>query len=752
MKTLRSFPPLAAWLVFSLLQGTGRSAAETPQATWEKIAPFFTPPPQFANDFGHYRSPLEFYGGERVKTAADWQRRRQEILVRWQSMMGSWPPVINTPKVEILQTTRRENFFQNRIRFQWLPNEMTEGYLLIPDGQGARPAVLVVYYEPETAIGLGKEYRDFAYQLARRGFVTLSMGNRAGLDSKTYAIYYPSQENAAIQPLSALAYAAANACQVLANRKEVDPQRIGVMGHSFGGKWAMFASCLYEKFACAVWSDPGIVFDESRPSVNYWEPWYLGYEPGHWRTRGIITPTNPRTGLYKRLVAEGYDLVELHALMAPRPFLVSGGSEDQPRRWQALNHTVKVNELLGYHNRVAMTNRPEHSPNAESNEQIYRFFEHFLLPIRLERHQIDAFPAGYQAAVAELNGDGRPDVIALSTNADRVDWYENPSWKRHPVARTEKNIDLAVRDLDGDGKPEIALASGFYFNEASRGGQISLLRPPKQPDEVWRIEPIATDPVVHRLRWGDLDGDGKPELLHAPIFGPGSRATRDPKPSHLWAFRPPAVAGQGSWNPWKIDETLTVLHALYVGDLDGDGRDELLTASFEGIHRFDFEGTGPAATWRKLKIAAGAGPLDSTPGAARGSSEVAPGRLEPDRPYIAAIEPWHGHQVVVYTPPKAGGFWQRRVLDGSLQEGHALAVADFDQDGADEIIAGWRGGEGGLAYYDSQDDCFERFQKIVLDRGITVEGAVAVDLNLDRRPDLVAIAGKTNNLVWYENR
>ena len=64
--------------------------------------------------------------------------------------------------------------------------------------------------------------------------------------------------------------------------------------------------------------------------------------------------------------------------MAPRPFLVSGGSEDSPRRWAALNHTIAVNRLLGYSNRVAMTNRPKHSPNDESNAQIYAFFQHFL--------------------------------------------------------------------------------------------------------------------------------------------------------------------------------------------------------------------------------------------------------------------------------------------------------------------------------------------------------------------------------------
>jgi hypothetical protein len=140
----------------------------------------------------------------------------------------------------------------------------------------------------------------------------------------------------------------------------------------------MFASCLYEKFACAAWSDPGIVFDESRPSVNYWEPWYLGYHQPPWRERGVITDQNPARGLYPRLRAEGHDLHELHALMAGRPFFVSGGSEDPPSRWQSLNHTIQVNQLLGLDGLVGMSNRPDHDPNADSNSLIYAFFEHFL--------------------------------------------------------------------------------------------------------------------------------------------------------------------------------------------------------------------------------------------------------------------------------------------------------------------------------------------------------------------------------------
>ena len=192
-----------------------------------------------------------------------------------------------------------------------------------------------------------------------------------------------------VQPLSALAYAAANAHTVLAQRPEVHPDRIGIIGHSFGGKWALMASCLYDKFACAVWSDPGIVFDErdrrkENPSgsVNYWDVWYLGFEPGAAADpknagpfRKLPSEGQPRTGAYKALVEGGHDLVELHALMAPRPFLVSGGTADLPERWPALNHAIAVNKLLGFDHRVAMTNRDTHDPTEEANEQVYRFFE-----------------------------------------------------------------------------------------------------------------------------------------------------------------------------------------------------------------------------------------------------------------------------------------------------------------------------------------------------------------------------------------
>lgn len=340
---------------------------------WEKIAAHFKPPAEHAGKLGEYRSPLLFNDGSPVKTPEDWQRRRQEIRDHWHAVTGAWPPVIEKPKLEYVETAKREDFTQHKVRVQVAPEHLVDGYLLVPEGEGPFPAVVVPFYEPETSVGLKQSpMLDFAYQLTKRGFVTLSIGGPGGEPTD------PGPDGRLLQPLSYCGYVAANCHSALAALPQVDPKRIGVIGHSYGGKWALFASCFYDKFAAACWSDPGIVWDEQRANVNYWEPWYLGREQGVTRKPGIPTKDNRRTGAYKTLVETGHDLHELHALMAPRPFLVSGGSEDPPERWIPLNHTVAVNKLLGHENRVGMTNREGHNPTPESNEAIYAFFEHFL--------------------------------------------------------------------------------------------------------------------------------------------------------------------------------------------------------------------------------------------------------------------------------------------------------------------------------------------------------------------------------------
>ena len=366
---------------------TNVRAADSPtrESLGLQLEKYYQPPAAWAGQYGPYRSPLKFADGTLVKSPEDWARRRAEILATWQRRLGPWPPLVERPAVTRLETVPRDGYLQTHVHVQISPEgRLADGYLLRPEGPGPFPAVFVPFYEPLTSIGQGTKghgTHDYGLQLVRRGFVTLSIGTpgsveQIGLDTRQLLVEAGVQQRR--QPLTLLAYAAANCQTALAQLPEVDPQRIGIIGLSYGGKWSMFASCLCDKFACAVWSDPGIVFHEQNANVNYWEPWYLGYDPSAQRKPGVPSPENPRTGLYKELCDAGDDLVDLHALMAPRPVLVSGGTEDPPQNWQALNHLIAVNDVLGRQHRVALTARPTHVPTAEALALELAFLEYWL--------------------------------------------------------------------------------------------------------------------------------------------------------------------------------------------------------------------------------------------------------------------------------------------------------------------------------------------------------------------------------------
>src|SRR5438876_5947850 len=76
-----------------------------------------------------------------------------------------------------------------------------------------------------------------------------------------------------------------------------------------------------------------------------------------------------------------------------------------------------------------------------------------------------------------------------------------------------------------------------------------------------------------------------------------------------------------------------------------------------------------------------------------GAGEVRLGKLAGGKRFFATVEPMHGTNLVLYTePPSWDGkaLWQRRVLDSSLVDGHALACGDLIGTGSDQIVVGWR--------------------------------------------------------------
>jgi len=360
-------------------------------------------------------------------------------------------------------------------------------------------------------------------------------------------------------------------------------------------------------------------------------------------------------------------------------------------------------------------------------------------PARFAEHTIaTGLKGGYQVVVADINHDGKPDLIALASGMPELVWYENPTWERHVIAGGfTRMINCAAWDTDGDGIPEIVVASGFANEAKNSVGIVSVLHHDGDPRGLWKVAEIDRLTTTHRLRWADIDGSGKKVLVNAPLTGAQAEAPdyRDHTP--LVYYRP------GEWKREMIgDQNEGVVHGIYVIDWDGDGRDELLTASFVGIHLYKF---GADGRWSRMEIAKG----DPTAWPKGGSSDVAAGRVGGGR-YIAAIEPWHGNQVAVYRQQSA--IWLRRVIDDSLTDGHTIVTADLNSDGNDEIIAGFRGGKHSVYVYYTDDAHGERWSKTVLDDGgMAAAACAAADLNGDGRIDVACIGAATANLKWYEN-
>jgi hypothetical protein len=372
-------------------------------------------------------------------------------------------------------------------------------------------------------------------------------------------------------------------------------------------------------------------------------------------------------------------------------------------------------------------------------------------------HLIDEFPGGYKVAAADLNRDGRPDIIGLSTNPANLVWYENPTWTKHVITtQTKENIDLAVADINGDGRLDLALANQFSMSRTDAGGLVHWLKCPEDPTREWEMRYIDDEPTSHRLLWADIFGNGTKNLVNVPIMG---RNAKEPDwnvgVNLLWYSAPedPEKTDDPAHSLWDrklIDNSLTVIHGASIVDWDGDGHDDILTASFEGVHVFMSNVSGKNVFWKKRHVGAGY----QTDEPARGASEIALGQIgSKDTPFLASIEPWHGNNVVVYT--LEDGLWMRRVVDSTFNGGHALVSADVDGDGTDEIIAGYRGKGASLFLYRTEGTSGvsgKSWERTTLDDGdMATSGLCTADINGDGMLDIIAVGSSTGNIKWYEN-
>ena len=369
----------------------------------------------------------------------------------------------------------------------------------------------------------------------------------------------------------------------------------------------------------------------------------------------------------------------------------------------------------------------------------------------------------YAVTTADVDGDGKPDAVAVAEDA--VYWYANPSWKKHVLIKnaTERdNVCIQAHDVDGDGKIDFSLGASWQPSNTKSGGTVQWLKRGGDVTAPWKVIPIGSEPTIHRMRWGRLDASGKKQLVVAPLQGKGTKGPNWAQGSgvRVLVYTVPADPSNDPWPVEVADDSLHATHNLQLIDFNNDGRDDIVIAAWEGVFVLS---RSPEGRWTRQKIASGN--QESSP--FKGSSEVKVGKLADGRRYIATIEPWHGHQVVVYTPPAKSdkaSLWDRRVIDEPVTWGHAVWCADLDADGDDELIIGQRDKSSnpartpagpGVLVYDPKPRApgapLEFTRHVIDDGGVACEDLVAADLNADGRPDILAGGRATHNVKIYWN-
>lgn len=265
---------------------------------------------------------------------------------------------------------------REKVSYAVEPKERVSAYVFLPEGEGWRPAVLCIHQhnrefhlgKSEPAGLAGNPEQFYALELAKRGYVTLAPdalgfeerqhGRLRGQDYERFEATKRLTEGSCLQ--AKMLWDLRRGVDYLTARKEVDPRRIGCLGHSLGGQEALFLSAVDRRIAAAVascgFSSYRAIFGGAILHN------FAAYVPG--------------------LLRYG-DLDRVLGLVAPRPFLVLAGGADPIFPLEGVQATVqgarraygRSKDRLGLEILAG-----GHSFSAPMREAAYAWFDRWLRP------------------------------------------------------------------------------------------------------------------------------------------------------------------------------------------------------------------------------------------------------------------------------------------------------------------------------------------------------------------------------------
>jgi dienelactone hydrolase len=305
--------------------------------------------------------------GRPIATLEAWRQKREQLRRWWLDFLRPWATVpAAPPKLAVVEEDRARGVVRQLVRYEVEPGLPVEAYLIKPArAQGQAPGVVVLHSTVKESIrqpaGVeGAAEKAFGLLLAGRGCVTLCPRNFLWPETKRIdtasTVQQLNERHPGAKGMAKMLYDAMVAVDILAAVPEVDPRRLGAIGHSLGAKESLYLAAFDERIRVAVSSEGGI-----GTRFSNWEaPWYLG--------------ADIRAAEFQR------EHHEVLALAAPRPFLLLGGdSADGDRSWPFIEAVLPVYRLYGGAPRVGLLNhRKGHSVPPEAEARVYQWFEAYL--------------------------------------------------------------------------------------------------------------------------------------------------------------------------------------------------------------------------------------------------------------------------------------------------------------------------------------------------------------------------------------